>query len=168
MNAGIKVVLVIIFMIMATCNAFALTSTIELKDGSTVVGEIQSFSDGTYTVKSSFGVLTIPEENVTNIAAGSVRGKAKEQGEKSAGNSEGGGSGVPSDLTNAILSDSATLDKVMELGNDPDVKAILNDPVAMQAIRQGDMSVLLSNPNFMKLMTKPQIEDISEKVRKGK
>lgn len=156
-----------ILVVMVACNVLALTSHIELNDGSVVVGEIESFSNGTYTVKSSLGMLAIPEKNVTNIRTGSSSGKAKDEG-RNAGNSGGGAGGMPSDLTNAIISDSAIMEKVMELNNDPDVKAILNDPAAMQAIQTGDMSALMSNPSFMKLLTKPQIEDISRRVQRGK
>jgi len=162
------VAVAMILFVMGVRDVLALTSAIELNDGSTVVGEIESFSNGAYKVKSSLGVLTIPEKNVTKITTGSSNRNAKDGIGKSAGNSGGVGGGVPSDLTNAIVSDPAMLEKIMELGKDPDVKAILNDPVAMQAIQKGDMSELMSNPNFMKLLAKPQVEDISRRVQGGK
>lgn len=160
---------VVITVLMSACNVFALTSTLELTDGSSVVGEIESFGNGTYTVKSSFGVLRIPETSIVSIGpTGNSAAKAKGDAGKSSENGGAATGVVPSDLTNAIISDSVLLEKVMALGNDPDVKAILNDPAAMQAIQKGDVGALLSNPSFMKILSKPDVQDISKRVQGGK
>jgi hypothetical protein len=168
MKTAAAIAIAITLTVMSGWNVLALTSAIELKDGSVVVGEIKSFNNGAYKVESSLGALTIPEKNVTRITTGSASGKAGDQGGRTADSSGGGIGGAPGDLTNAIISDPAAIAKVMELGNDPDVKAILNDPAAMQAIQTGDVSALMSNPGFMKLLTKPQVQDISRRIQGGK
>ena len=136
-------------------------SEIELTDGSVLYGEIISFMNGTYTVKSgSMGTVKIDESKVRLIrlnSHGSVKGK-------SSGSSNTSLSKEAQDLQHVMLSDEHLLNAVLSLQNDPEIQEILNDPAIVNAVNSGNIDALLSNPKFMQLLGNPKIQAITKEV----
>ena len=41
----------------------------------------------------------------------------------------------------------------------------MEDPVVMKAMKDGDVSALMANPQFMKLLNNPTVKEIEKKVK---
>jgi len=124
---------------------------IELTDGSVITGEIVSFSDGIYTIKSShLGLLKIEDSKVRSIDSGDSNA--------SFGDLQG--------LQNMIMSSPDLMNTIMSLQDDPDFQAALQNPEVMRAVSSGDVNALLSNPLFMKLIENPRVKEIVQEVER--
>ena len=55
---------------------------------------------------------------------------------------------------------------IMNLQDDPEIQAILQDPEIMKAVNAGDMNALLANPKFSKLMENAKIKAITREAVK--
>lgn len=64
-----------------------------------------------------------------------------------------------------LISDEAVFRKIQALRDDPDIQAVLGDDALMEALRAGDLNALISNPNFMRLLENPAIQEIMKEVR---
>jgi hypothetical protein len=163
-----KYIFLVCFMLMLISLADAgEKKRIELTDGSTVDGEIVSFSDGRYTVMSpSLGTLKIEDSKVRAIH------KADET------------TGVP---TNEVASlDPATIQSniqkmqpvitgnpeimkaVSGLAARPDFQALLKDPEIMNAAKSMDIKTLMANEKFVKAINDPAVREIGRKVEENK
>lgn len=133
---------------------------IELNDGSVIAGELLSLSGGIYTIKSdSLGTVRIEEAKVRT-----VRSKTP----VSSGSLPGGGASVQAGpLTDRMMNNNEIMTMIQGLQDDPDFKKILADPEVMQAVMNSDIAALMSNPEFMKLLDKPAVRDIREKVKQS-
>ncbi|KHD04849.1 hypothetical protein PN36_00975 [Candidatus Thiomargarita nelsonii] len=126
---------------------------IELTDGSVITGEIVSFSNGIYTIKSNhLGLLKIEDSKVRSIDSGSRDSNA------SFGDLQG--------LQNLIMSSPDMMNTIMSLQDDPDFQAALQNPEVMRAVTSGDVNALLSNPLFMKLIENPRMKEIVQEVER--
>ena len=54
---------------------------------------------------------------------------------------------------------------IRSLQSDQDVQEILSDPDVMKAVQAGDISTLMANPKFMKLLNNKAIQQIESKMR---
>ena len=147
--------LVLVFLALAAAatvvNA-AETRDIELTDGSVITGEVVSLSGGIYTVRSAtLGTLRIEASKIRVI---SLTGHAAPSEARSQLKS----------LEDKMLGDSELMDSVRALQSDPDLQKILQDPEIMKAVQAGDISALMSNPEFMKLINKQAVQDINKKL----
>lgn len=162
-------------------------ATIHLNDGSVIIGEVVS-SDGTYfKIQSSLGLLSIPARDIRDIAlkpveespsttarpahsgsAPSTDAAARETAPKARDSVAGGGSGTGGqpDFTQMIMSDQKSMEIVLSLGSDPEFKALAADPKIQAAIKAGDVSALLADPRFVKLMERREVKDISSRMGK--
>ncbi len=137
------------------------SSTIELKDGSRIEGEIQSLENGMYTIRSSsIGTVHIAQSNIVRIvyngdppnAAGSLQSKSSAQSE-----------GVSHDIQQMQMSlaqDPKSMQSIMSLQSDPQIQAILNDPAIIKAIQSGDYMSLLSNPKIQALESNEHVKQV--------
>jgi len=64
-----------------------------------------------------------------------------------------------------LISDEAIFKKIQALQDDPDIQAVLSDPVLMDALRAGDLNAVTSNPKFMRLLENPAVQEIMKGVR---
>lgn len=123
---------------------------IELKNGSVIYGEIISFSDGIFTLRSrTLGTVKIKESKIRAIRSKASVGQTGDQIQA---------------LQQRMMSDKEIVDMILSLQDDPDVQRVLQDPEIMNAVNSGDTNALLSNPKFMKLLESPAIQDITKKV----
>jgi len=126
---------------------------IELTDGTIVTGEIVSLTGGVYTVRSAtLGTLRIEESNIRTIRL-----------KDSAGSSTNTGGEVMS-LQNKMMSDGEIMNMIQGLQNDPEFQEILQDPELMKAVHAGDITTLVANPKFMRLLNNQSVKDIKNKV----
>jgi len=123
-------------------------STITLRDGSTVTGEIVSLTDGVYTIRSTtLGTLSVKAADVT-----SMRNEAAAQAPDQLGA-----------IQEQIASDPDTMNAVSALKDAPELQAVLDDPEVMSALQSGNIEALLSNPNIARLAADPRIQEITKK-----
>ena len=126
---------------------------IELTDGSTISGEVLSLANGVYTIKSgSLGTVKLEASKIRAIHAKSSSTKAASSQEKKA-------------LEEKMLNDKEIMALILSLQNDPDFKKVLEDPVIMKAVNEGDISALTANPQFMKLLNNTTVKEIQQKAR---
>ena len=150
----------ILLALLYTLSGLVVAENIALKlnDGSIVKGELISFVEGTYTLKSaSLGLLKIESERVGAIES-SVN-PASYGGEVS--NKHGN----LSDIVSILTQDKDIMAMIMSLQNSPDMEAILNDAEVMQAIQTMNFEALEDHPKIKKLMQNSQIRAIQEKVQ---
>ncbi len=131
---------------------------IELKDGSTITGELLSLSGGVYTIKSdSLGVIKLEESKVRAIRSQSPASSA-------APGSGASGADIRS-LQDKMMSDKEVMSMIQSLQDDAEFKKLLEDPETMKAVQSGDVATLMANPQFMKLLNNPTVKDIQNKVK---
>lgn len=124
--------------------------TFELHDGSIITGEIISFSNGTFTLKSkSLGTVRIDESKI-----GAIRSESR----------DGPTGDAVQALQEKMMGNEEIFAVILSLQNDPDFQAILQDPEIMRAVSSGDINALLLNPKFLKLLENPAIQDIGEMI----
>lgn len=138
---------------------------IELTDGSVVTGEIVSFSNGIYTIKTeSLGILHISSAGIRAITSKPAQpGTETGPGASSPYNPKFT-SGVK-DLQQRMLNDPALLKLIMALQDDPEFKQALQDPEILEAIKTGDTGKLGSNPVIQQLLNNPALLEIYKKVK---
>ncbi len=133
---------------------------IELRDGSIVTGEVLSLTNGRYTIHSvSLGTVLIEDSKVR-----AIRPAAAPAAANSAAISDNT-TGDVSALQNKMMNDKEIMSKIESLRNDPEFMKVLEDPEVMKAVNAGDLSALMANPRFLKLMNNSTVRDIGQKVR---
>ncbi len=137
---------------------------IELTDGSVVSGEIISFSNGIYTIKTeSLGMLNISSARIRAISSKSPQPHTEvEHGDSSPYNRKF--DPQVRDLRQQMLNDPALLELIMSLQDNPEFKQALQDPDIQEAIRTGDTGRLASNPIINRLINNPAVLEIYKKV----
>ncbi len=133
---------------------------LDMFDGSTITGEVQSLSNGIYTIKSeSLGIIKIEASKIRAIHAISSLGGV------GAGSGNGSSSGEIQSLQEKMLSDKKIMSLIQTLQNDPEFKKALENPEIMKAVNAGDVAALLANPRFMMLLNNITVKEIGEKVK---
>jgi hypothetical protein len=60
----------------------------------------------------------------------------------------------------SLVSDQATRSLITSLQNGPEVQALLEDPAIMSAVTSADVTTLMANPQFLRLLQNPKIQEI--------
>lgn len=138
--------------------------TIELKDGSRIVGDIQGVENGMYIVHSpSIGTLHVAQSDIARIDyGGSVSNAAGPSGESPA--NDAAVAGNIQQLLTGLAQDPATLQSIMSLQSDPQIQSVLNDPAIMKAIQDGDYTRLLGNPKIQSLESDAQVKQLVQQL----
>ena len=133
---------------------------IELNDGSVIMGEIVSLSNGVYTINSTLGTLQIEDAKIRAIHS------------KSPSSTEGNSLlALPGDLQalqglqSLLMGNSEAMNTILSLQNDPAFQAALQDSEIMGAVMSGDFSALINNPTFMKLLEHQKVQEITEEIK---
>lgn len=152
------------------------TRQIELIDGSFISGEVISLADGIYTIQStSLGTLEIDEAKIVSIhlqvkpeklSTDNSEIKANPQFRFAKDPTSHETDAVPTlqALQGLLLGDKEMMGMILALQNDPAIQEILSNPATMEAVNSGDLSTLLSDPTFLKLLEEPQIQTIQKKL----
>ena len=134
---------------------------VELIDGSVLSGEIISFKEGVYTVHSpSLGTIEINESKIRVIRvkpSETATGKTIHPTNTSIDKELKA-------LQQSITSDQQIMQMIISLQNDPDIQALLQDKVIMEAVSSGDINTLMSNPKFIKILENQDIQNVQRKV----
>jgi len=156
-------------MLLTACFAAALLSlasgvlaspTIELKDGSRIQGEIQSLENGVYTVLSpSIGTVHVAQSSIVRIVYGGDVANAAVSPGKSSAHDDAVTHDVQQQVTR-LAQDPATMQSIMSLQSDPQIQAILNDPVIIKAIQEGDYMSLLGNAKIQALESNEHLKQL--------
>ncbi len=153
-----KTIFLIAVLILAFIASSALAGEIreiELKDGSVITGEVVSLSGGIYTIKSdSLGTIKLQESKVRAIRSKSAAVSAPTTT----------GAEVRS-LQEKMLSDKEIMSRIEMLKDDEEFKKLLSDPAVLKAVQDGDLAALMANPQFIKLLSNPTVQEIEKKVK---
>lgn len=130
---------------------------IELTDGSVVRAEVVSMSRGVYRLRSdTLGEIEVPEYRVRAIRSLEVQTVGPQAHPEPS-------KALSTNLQQRLLQDSAAMEKIFSLQNDPLVQSILSDESTMRAIKAGDMGALLNNPKIRALMAHPTVQELGRK-----
>ena len=151
-----------------TCLAAALlgfasaalaSPTIELKDGSRIVGDIQGIENGVYTVLSpNLGTVHVTQSNIVRIIYGGNVSNAASPGKSPA--PDNAMTQNIQQLQAQLSQDPSAMQQIMSLQNDPQIQAILNDPSIAKAIQDGDFMSLIGNPKVQALESNPHLQQL--------
>ena len=131
---------------------------IDLADGTSIIGEVQSLSNGVYTVRSdSLGVVRIEESKIRSI----------HEPAPSTGAISGGRLSSPElkEFQGRLLRDPDVMNLILILQSDPEFKDVLEDPDVVRALNAGDIEALQANRKIRKLMDNPTVKVIEKKIR---
>ena len=131
-------------------------ATILLRDGSRIQGEVLTLSGGVYSIRSAtLGTVTVPQADVQSIS---------EADAPAAPAAAAAGAPSAQELQQRIASDPALMAEVNGLQNNPDVQSILNDPEIMNALRSGNLQVIMGNPKLARLASDPAVQSLIGKL----
>ena len=150
---------------------------ITLKDSSVIRAQVTEMSGGFYLVNSPvLGQIKIPTAEVVAIrnegaavqsaagtdATSSAKAEAAQPSPGSV-NLESLRSSLSSKVQN-LVSTRDGMNAVMNFSNNPDVKAVINDPQVMQAIQNGDYNALMKSPAMKTLIDNPQTQSLIQSI----
>lgn len=131
--------------------------SIDLRDGSVVVGEIVTAGNGIYSVKTeTLGVISLKEADILAIRS---RESAPRQGSSADLPPVSQGEGLQA-MRQRIMSDTTLMQSVNALKDDPEIQKILQDPALMKAIQDGNLDALKDSPKIQSLMNNPTLQGI--------
>lgn len=144
------VILIILFGLSVGHVAAGEGQEIELNDGSVIFGEIVTLEEDIYTIKSiDLGMVRVERSKIRAIRP---RSNIETTGEQL------------KVLEQRMMNDDEILTLLLALERDPAFKEIMEDPEIMKRVLSGDISGLMSNPKFLKLLDNPTIKDIRSKI----
>jgi hypothetical protein len=156
-----KIIFCCLFIFSLSLSAYCgQQSKILLTDGSVLNGEITSYLNGIYTVKTdSFGELKISGTKVFRVESAATAVVTAQP------NISSTQSQIDS-YKKVIMSNPETASIVTELATDPKVKELATNPDVINAAKSGDIQALIKNEKFMDLVNNPKIEEIRNKLKK--
>lgn len=149
---------------------------ITLKDKSTIRARVVEMSEGVYHAWSpSLGELKIPSSEILSIDAkpaapdpvAQFSTGQKDQTPAAPEISPDDLAGLQSAVSSKVMSLVTTREgkeSLMAFSKNPEVKAVLNDPQVMQAIKSGDYTALMNSPAVKQLLDEPQTKALVQRV----
>jgi len=148
-----RISLFIIGFIVASSLSAAPLKHIELTDGSVINAEVIALNQGVYTLKSpTLGTMTLAEDKIKVIRSQAAASKQTLR------------SSQIEALQGLVLNNEDTMQKIMDLQDDPEIQEILQNSEITQAVKAGDLSSLMKQPAFMELLNHPSIQDIQKEI----
>ena len=129
---------------------------IVLIDGSIIVGELVSLTNGIYTIKTA----TLGDIKVEDARVETIRNKSG----RMEGSVEASIQQEIMAIQQKIIGDESIIQLILALQNDPDCQDILQDESIMKAISSGDLNSLMTNPKIVKLMNNSSVQEIKRRV----
>lgn len=163
-----KILLFIGFLIIIPVAASAGDKTVlHLSDGSVITGKVLSMNAETCRIKTeSLGTIEIDRSKIASM-------KFVSGNQEPVQKSTSSGSGYPdpdtvkaqaASMAKTMLSDRDLSKMVVKLQDDPDFKAVLENPALIRAAQSGDINALLADPDFQKLLQNASVKEISGKL----
>ncbi len=142
------------------------TKKFVLKDGSVIQAEILSYANGVFHLRSSsLGKFKLAEGKIQSIQiAGEDSPSAKNDTSPNTSNNVLDPKQIEQ-MKNKVMADPQTMKLVESLQKDPSVQQILDDKALMQAVDQGDIGRLVSDPKIQSLMNSKEISKIIERTK---
>ena len=148
---------VTIAIIVLSFNAFAEMEII-LKDGSRILGEVLSMQNGLYEIRTeSMGTIHVGSGQIQSLT---TVGVPITSDSSSADTSQSAVDSIKSSMVNS----PGVMSMIMELQNDPQMKAVLADPEIMRAVQNLDLQTLSNNPKIKALMDNSKIKRVHSTV----
>ncbi len=69
------------------------------------------------------------------------------------------------ELQAMLLADPELMAQILLLKDDPEVQSLLDDPDVIRAVAAGDIGALAGNGRVMKLLNKPQVQEIQKRIQ---
>jgi len=139
---------------------------IELSDGSRISGVIVDYRDGIYTIQSeTLGRLQLQDAQIRSIQSATQTPRQPNSLDLAPSTPAVAGPSVSrqlEQLQTRIMAEPEVLSLVMSLQQNPDLLAILNDPLIMQAIMSGHIGTLQEHPKFRQLERNPTLQKIMQ------
>jgi hypothetical protein len=161
-----KSIIVCFFVLLAFLSGTAGTgksTEIQLIDGSVISGEIISFKEGVYTLRSnSLGSIIIDESQITMIRMDSQGATAREPLNAS---NESIDNTIQS-LQKSMFQNPQIMEMIQALQNDPEIQSLIQDEGIIGALSAGDINNLMANPELIKLLENPSIQQIQKEITK--
>lgn len=153
----IWIILPFLICVLAAAAAAGEIRQIELTDGSVLTGEVLSYQNGTYTVRTdALGTVTIHDARIRSI---------RRHGDASpAAPAAPAAMGQARSLQEQMQSDEQVMEMVRALKDDPAFREALENPEILRAVESGDMAALMSNPDFLQLLNNSKIMEIKKKM----
>ena len=138
-------------------------SRIELADGSVVNGEVVSFIDGIYTIKTgTIGEIKVEAAKISKIESANLPALNPPIGSTQANNL------TPSQIDKykqEVMSKPGNMAIVTGLATNPAIQDMVKDPQIADAAKSGDIQSLLKNPKFMDMVNDPQFQEAVKKLK---
>ena len=143
-----------------------------LQDGSQIRGELISYEQGTYTIRTeSLGKIKLSDRQVEQVV--SVKVSVPKSMPPAAANTLAGKNLGAIDnasieaLQSTIMSSPSLMGSINALQSDPQVQALLADPEVMRAVQSLDLDALSRNSKIQALMQNPQIKALQSNIGAG-
>jgi hypothetical protein len=146
---------------------------IELADGSVINGEIISFSNGVYTVRTAnLGDMNIEASKVAVIKTAAAATPYPNSPITPFSPSNIPTSSIPtsSDISNygqKLMGNPGNAAVITDLANDPQIQIIAQDPEIEAAVKAGDIQALMNNPKFMDMVNSSKIQEGVRKIKQN-
>lgn len=70
------------------------------------------------------------------------------------------------ELQEMLMADKEIVALIIQLKDNPEVQALLQDPDVASAVANGDVDALSGNPRFLDLLNNPQVQEIQKRVKR--
>ncbi len=159
-------------------QGFAETKAVTLKDGSVIKGELVSFENGTYKIKTAnLGDLELAEANVVSVANESMAMPVQQAPQAAqglipqAGAGTGNFSSQVSAMQNQIMANPDSMQAIAAMAEDPEIMGLLSDPAFVQqltaAMSGQNVEAVANDPRIQKLMNNPKMRALVEQIQPG-
>lgn len=138
--------------------------------------ETYKWSDGEGTVRFSDSRVEIPElfrKSAKPLGMGSQAGSNSDAKVSPPGKTADLGKGgynqtaITSQmegLKERMQNDEGIMTLIRTFQNDPEMQSLLRDPAVLSAIQTGDVSTLMGNPAFLRVLNNPRVREIEKKL----
>jgi len=130
--------------------------TFLLKDGSLFKGELISFNEGVYTIRTShLGEIQLKDADVQNISESSAPSTNDVSLKQQVGEIQG-----------TITADAQLMKEIQDVVANEKIMELLSDPALINDIMSFDEEKIKSNRTINELIHHPEIQKLIEKVNK--
>lgn len=164
-----RFLLCVSFLTLASITSASELREITLDDGSSIVGEIISVENGSYTIKTkSLGTLTLGSRQIKSITqlgdSPAATANADMKGASSHSISSGSVASSVQQIQSSITSNTSLMSAIMQMQNNPEMQAVLSDPALMQAIQSFNIEAIQNHPKIIRLMQSQEMQKIQSRA----